>query len=153
MKLIEMNCPSCGADLKLDADCSKAVCEYCGASVLVDGAQLRDAEREGYEFEKGRQRAIAEAQTAATRKRMTWLWVIGWIFMFPAPITILVTRSKTLKQWQKAVIIALAWGAYLAIGLFGGKKAPDKNAAGTPRASVSAAADTSSDDSSAIETP
>lgn len=152
MKLVEMNCPSCGADLKLDADNAKAVCEYCGAKVLIDGAEHRDAEREGYEFEKGRQRAIAEAQTAATRKRLTWLWVIGWIFMFPAPITILVTRSKTLKQWQKAVIIALAWGAYLAIGLFGGKKEPDKNAAGTPRASVSAA-DTSSDDSSAIETP
>lgn len=153
MKLVEMNCPSCGADLKLDADNAKAVCEYCGAKVLIDGAEHRDAEREGYEFEKGRQRAIAEAQTAATRKRMTWLWVIGWIFMFPAPITILVTRSKTLKQWQKAVIIALAWGAYLAIGLFGGKKEPDKNA-GAPRASVSAAADASSaDSSSTVGTP
>ena len=151
MKLVEMNCPSCGADLKLDADCAKAVCEYCGASVLIDGAEYRDAELEGYAFEKGRQRAMAEYEPP--RRRITWLWVIGWIFMFPAPITILVTRSKTLKQWQKAVIIALAWGAYLAIGLFGGKKEPDKNA-GAPQASVSAAADASSaDSSSAIVTP
>ena len=139
MKLVEMNCPSCGADLKLDADNARAVCEFCGAEVLIDGGARRDLEREGYEFEKGRQRAIAEAQAAAPRRRITWLWVIGWIFMFPAPVTILVTRSK-LKTWQKAAIIALAWAAYLCIGLFGGKKQPGPQTPETVSSSASSEA-------------
>ena len=143
MKLVEMNCPSCGADLKLDADNVRAVCEYCGAEVLIDGGARRDPEQEGYEFEKGRQRAIAEAQASASHKRITWLWVIGWIFMFPAPVTILVSRSK-LKTWQKAAIIALAWAAYLSIGLFGGKKKPGGAAAtGTVSSSSVEASDAS----------
>ena len=134
MQLVEMTCPSCGADLKLDADNVRAVCEYCGSEVLVDVAGRRDAEQEGYEFEKGRQRAMAEY--APPRKRSTWLWVLGWIFIFPGPVTILALRSK-LKSWQKAAIIILVWAAYLAIGLYGDKKEQDKSAAGAAGASVS----------------
>ena len=124
MKLTEMTCPSCGADLKLDADCAKAVCEYCGSSVLIDdGAEFRDAEREGYAFERGRQRAMAEY--APPRRRLIWLWVLGWIFIFPVPVTILVSRSK-LPSWAKTLITVAVWGAFLAIGLYGGEKEPQE---------------------------
>ena len=118
MKLVEMNCPSCGADLKLDADNARAVCEYCGAEVLIDGGARRDPEREGYEFEKGRQRAMAEAGYYAPQKRRTWLWVLGWIFVFPIPLSIIVARSS-MKPWQKAAVITVAWAAYLGLAWLG----------------------------------
>lgn len=65
----------------------------------------------GYQFEKGRQQAQAEArqrenehrtdagntasqEIVAPKKRKTWLWVLGWICIFPLPLTILMLRKK-----------------------------------------------------------
>ena len=50
-------------------------------------------------------------------KRRTWLWVLGWIFMFPVPLTILLVRNKTMKPGLKYTLIALAWIVYLLIGI------------------------------------
>ena len=50
----------------------------------------------------------------------TWLWVLGWIFIFPVPLTILMLRNKTMKPAVKYGIIAAAWIVYLLIGLSGG---------------------------------
>ena len=51
------------------------------------------------------------------RKRKTWLWVLGWLFIFPIPLTILMLRNKTMKPAIKYAIIAVAWIVYLIIGL------------------------------------
>lgn len=59
------------------------------------------------------------SQPQAATKRHTALWVLGWIFLTPVPITILVVRSKTLQNWLKALIILAVWGIYLFIGLSG----------------------------------
>ena len=68
MKIVNLTCPGCGARLEVDMDRKMAFCSYCGAALPVDDeiqkVQLDGAEKAGYEFEKGRQRAQAEAAQA-----------------------------------------------------------------------------------------
>ncbi len=49
--------------------------------------------------------------------KKTWLWVLGWIFIFPIPLTILLLRNKEMKPAVKYSIIAAAWILYFIIGL------------------------------------
>ena len=51
-----------------------------------------------------------------TKKRKTWLWVLGWIFIFPLPVTLILLKKKEMKPILKYGIIALAWVLYLVIG-------------------------------------
>lgn len=62
---------------------------------------------------------IASAKRAAqpTKKRKTWLWVLGWFFIFPVPLTILMVRNQKLNKLVKIGIIAVAWVLYLIIAL------------------------------------
>lgn len=119
-------CPHCGAPLPA-SDALKVQCEYCGCIValdeqaLLDAANTARAEEMGYRFEKGRQRAIEEQsgpEREQPKKRHTGLWVLGWVFLFPVPVTILTLRSKLHAAW-KALIILAAWGAYVALALYG----------------------------------
>ena len=91
--------------------------------------QIDNAESAGYAFEKGRQRAQSEAQaqryyTAQPQpapkknKKIVW-WVLGWIFIFPIPLTILIARNQKLKIGAKIGIIAVTWIVYLLIGIVG----------------------------------
>lgn len=57
--------------------------------------------------------------TQPQKKSKTWLWVLGWIFVFPVPLTILMLRKKEMKPALKYGIIAAAWIVYLIIGLSG----------------------------------
>ena len=47
------------------------------------------------------------------KPRKTWLWVLGWIFIFPVPLTILLLRKKTMNPVLKYGIIAVAFAVYL----------------------------------------
>ena len=49
------------------------------------------------------------------KKRKTWLWAMGWILIFPLPLTILLLRKKEMKSPIKYGIIAVAWIIYLVI--------------------------------------
>lgn len=42
-------------------------------------------------------------------------WILGWIFIFPVPLTILMLRNKSLDNKKRYGIIALAWLIYLII--------------------------------------
>ena len=53
------------------------------------------------------------------KKGKTWLWVLGWICIFPIPLTILMLRKKDLKPAIKYGIIAAAWIIYLIIAFSG----------------------------------
>lgn len=129
MRLIDIKCPNCGADLRIDSENKECTCQYCGAKFLIDDEVLHvrydNAEESGYQFEKGRQRAMREAQQAyyqprynqqtPPRRRHILLWIFGWLFIFPIPLTILVVRSQKLKPLAKAVIIAAGWILYIAM--------------------------------------
>lgn len=69
VKIVNLTCPGCGARLEVDMDRKMAFCSYCGAALPVDDeiqkVQLDGAEKAGCEFEKGRQRAQAEAAQAS----------------------------------------------------------------------------------------
>ena len=150
MKLIDTTCPKCGANLRIDADRKSAFCEYCGAQILIDDEvqhlQIDNAESAGYAFEKGRQRAKNEVQATRTytyqpapkkKSKIVW-WVLGWIFIFPIPLTIIIARNKKLKTGAKIGIIAAAWIVYLLMGL-AGKAIQDNEQthAGLPKISYS----------------
>ena len=51
--------------------------------------------------------------------KKTWLWVLGWICIFPLPLTILMLRKKNMKPAVKYGIIAVAWLLFFAIGSSG----------------------------------
>ena len=137
MKPVQINCPHCGAPLKVEATMQQATCEYCGMTTWLDHETEPtndfDSEEAGYNFEKGRQRAQAEIaqqtyvqprQTytpVQSKKRHTFWWIMGWIFIFPIPATILIVRSKKMHWILKIVLVLAVWGLYLAIGLAGGK--------------------------------
>ena len=142
MKIVSMVCPNCGASLQVDEDQKNLTCNYCGNSLYVDDevkhVQYDNAEETGYQFEKGWQRAQAEAfgvnqQTARMnpgqppKKRKTWLWVLGWICIFPVPLTILMVRNQKLSKPVKIGIIAAAWIVYLLIAFSGGGSGDNKD--------------------------
>lgn len=155
VKIVNLTCPGCGARLEVDMDRKMAFCSYCGAALPVDDeiqkVQLDGAEKAGYEFEKGRQRAQAEAAQASfppqqacyqpasqptfqpqvspqpqqapqepPKRRKTWLWVLGWICIFPVPLTIIMLNKEDMSKKARYGIIAAGRILYLLIGLGGG---------------------------------
>ncbi|MBE5924891.1 MAG: zinc ribbon domain-containing protein [Lachnospiraceae bacterium] len=131
MRLVDLTCPNCGAQLKVDEDNKQSVCEHCGTKLLLDDEvqhiQYDNAEEAGYQFEKGRQRAQAENKISSNntsikqnKKSNTWLWVLGWIFCFPIPVMILIWRKKnTWPVKTKTIVTIVFWIVFLIIGAFG----------------------------------
>ncbi len=66
MKLIDLECPGCGASLHVESGQKNITCSHCGKTVMIDDevhhVQYDNAEEAGYKFEKGRQRAQEEAR-------------------------------------------------------------------------------------------
>ena len=58
MKLIDVSCPGCGANLKVNDDKQYIVCEYCNRLFMIDDDvqkvehSVSNAEQAGYDFEK-----------------------------------------------------------------------------------------------------
>ena len=134
MKLLDLTCPNCGSKLSYNKETGECTCTSCGGKFLLDDdsdkkqIEINNAKEAGYEFEKGRQKAQAEARrnnaqpysnvtyrskAPAKNNNLKW-WVLGWIFFFPIPLTILVYRSKSLSQTVKTIILSVLWG-YVAI--------------------------------------
>ena len=90
-----MKCQHCGAEIN---DGSK-FCTYCGSKISGE--------------------MIQSGNGTKNKKKRLWLWVLGWIFVFPVPLTIILLRKKNAKGAWKYGAIAVAWIAYLIIGLSG----------------------------------
>lgn len=69
-----------------------------------------------------------ESESNKKTGKKTWLWVLGWICIFPLPLTILLLRKKDMKPALKYGIIAVAWVLFLLIGILGNNKADTTNA-------------------------
>ena len=50
--------------------------------------------------------------------KIIW-WILGWICIFPVPLTILLLRNDKMKNVVKYGLIAVAWAVYLFMGLNG----------------------------------
>ena len=55
MKLVELKCKNCGAQLKVEEGTAQVKCEFCGSTFSVD-----DAYNEGYKYTKGVLKAHSE---------------------------------------------------------------------------------------------
>lgn len=66
MKLIDLTCSKCGAQLKVNPELSKCMCQYCGNEMLIDDEvkhhKLDNGFDFGYQAEMGRLKAQAEYQ-------------------------------------------------------------------------------------------
>ena len=100
-----MKCPSCGADAK------GKFCEYCGSEVPKNNNTTINITNNFY----GSSKSVNQVKP----KKKTWLWVLGWICIFPVPLTILLLRKNSMKPIVKYCIIALAWLIYILIGISG----------------------------------
>ena len=64
------------------------------------------------------------AGSSTPKKAPLWLWILGWIFIFPIPLTIIMLRKKDMNPKLKYGIIAAAWIIYLLIA-FGARSSKD----------------------------
>ncbi len=107
-------CKNCGTENPESA----TECSWCGG---VDFRHI--CLNCGTEFENGSfcpqcgMKAGSNTALASTKKtstkRKTWLWVLGWIFIFPVPLTVLLLRNSKLNSALKFGAIAIAWLFYL----------------------------------------
>ena len=86
-------CPQCGAQVDPDTNKGMRFCPHCGAPLS------------------------SEEAAPVQKKRHTLLWVFGWIFCFPIPLTILMQRNQKLDKHLRYGIIAAAWILYLLLGV------------------------------------
>lgn len=129
------------------AETSSSKCPKCGSSKILFkreriGTAVQSKSRKNY-IDSGRQgqsvshtayRTIGVCQgcgytwvpnagnSAPANKasgRKTWLWVLGWIFIFLLPLTILLLRKTDMKPFIKYGIIAAAWILFLALAVSG----------------------------------
>lgn len=110
-----MKCPNCGAEAK------GKFCEYCGSEMPKEKTTINITNNYYVGTEKpqnGKSQSTANSQVKGSKKH-TWLWVLGWICIFPVPLTILMLRKKNMKPAVKYGIIAVAWLLFFAIGASG----------------------------------
>lgn len=125
-----MKCPNCGAEAK------SKYCEYCGSEmpqekptvIITNNYYSAPPQQPTNMGAPSYTNGIPSSNSSAVhvqkkQPRKTWLWVLGWIFIFPLPLTILLLRKKDMKPVLKYGIIILAWLVFLAIGLSGNEDA------------------------------
>lgn len=137
MRLVSMVCPQCGGTLEVPENTKQAQCPFCNTTVMIDDevkhVQFDNSKQAGYDFEKGRiaaqqdhvaqqvayNQAAIRVQQEAERKRknLKW-WVLGWIFIFPVPLSILIIKSNKLKPALKVVLVSMLWVALALFGVF-----------------------------------
>lgn len=145
-----MKCPNCGAEVngKFCAYCGSAIeqeveeinelncykeCPRCGSkNIKFRREQVKNSKRANgkYDSASGYKTVGFCEECGYTwdplkypKKKIngkTILWILGWLCIFPVPLTILLLRSDKIKSnVAKYVVIAMAWIAYLIIGIGG----------------------------------
>ena len=106
-------CPKCG----VKAGQRPRVCPKCGREYYSNACPTCGYVRGGHETLATKAERTAPIRTKQSAKpakrRKTWLWVLGWIFIFPLPLTILLHRNQKMNKVVKIVIVAIAWLFYL----------------------------------------
>lgn len=111
---VPAKCPGCGGEYPVNPSQECCVCQFCQQPVITANAiQLyqmhHSTDRAGFVG------APPVPPQEPPKKKRTWLWVLGWIFCFPIPLTILMLRNKTMNPKVKYGIIAAGWIVYLLI--------------------------------------
>ncbi|QKF06715.1 hypothetical protein HLV38_00215 [Berryella wangjianweii] len=145
MKLVDLRCPHCQSAIRIDDSARTAHCAFCDSSFLIDDEVIRvemsmRGEAGGSYRTDGRRdeapdwarspdmRKAGDADSpagpamsaASGPKRKTWLWVLGWLLMFPVPLTILMLKSPRTQGIDRRVrigIVVAVWALYICIGI------------------------------------
>ncbi|MBR6382154.1 MAG: hypothetical protein IKS07_10855 [Lachnospiraceae bacterium] len=86
MKIVQMECPNCGAKLQVNEELTYANCNFCGQQFLIE--REKTALETGYDFERGRE--------AATRKSAEEL---------RQKVTALVEPIKKLEMLNQQILV------------------------------------------------
>ncbi|MEE3405021.1 MAG: DUF6591 domain-containing protein [Acutalibacteraceae bacterium] len=111
---VPAKCPNCGGEFPVNPSQECCVCQFCQQPVITANAM------QNYQANHSNDRAGFVAAPPVPpqeppKKKHTLLWVLGWIFCFPIPLTILMLRNKTLNNKVRYGIIAAGWIVYLLI--------------------------------------
>ena len=160
-----MKCKYCGGEI----DNNSQVCQFCGSAISLEerkeqeqlhkqgcpkcGSSNISFAREKTGTAKGKKGTTTLYKTTgvcndcghtwttdATKKSKVWLWVLGWIFIFPLPLTILLLRKKNMKPALKYGIIAGAWVVFLLFVIIYNAGKTDSSGGGAAQQTVAAQA-------------
>lgn len=134
MKLINIDCPNCGAGLSVTDNVKRVKCEYCEREFIIapDEGQVKlsDAERTGYEFEKGRQRAIRETETEVNNFDKEFLYNEVPSYNVPSYEEPYVTERKPKKKYGCLRILLLVFAFIIVFSTFCGSDEKKKSEMG-----------------------
>lgn len=106
-----MKCPNCKGDLTIDPTLKQYKCDYCGSVIQVDEeihkTRIEDAEKTGYQFEKGRMKAQSEAginEVPIEKKKITIWRVLLWVVFLPIMLLYVIWTNKKLSQKMKIIL-------------------------------------------------
>lgn len=139
-----MKCQACGAEIG-----NNTVCEFCGTQISAEMKKEQEKlnkqvcpkcsssnvvygrENQGEIRNKNGKRVLHQTvalckdcgntwyPNGKVKPKQTWLWVLGWIFVFPLPLTLILLKKKDLKPAIKYSLIAVAWILYSIIVISG----------------------------------
>ncbi len=118
MKLVDITCPSCGASLSCDEHSLIVECSYCGKVFYLDDEvqrvehSVKDAEKLGYDLERGKLKAQREEKEYQNKQliKSKFIKILLWVIFFPIMIGYKVISSKKLDTETKVIIIVLLIG-------------------------------------------
>ena len=141
MARITYTCPYCGAKFEADSSKGSVKCPYCDSEVnsksptevpaiegRSDTSSKKPVDKPWSSFDPAKEtwaKAQDQVKNNANKKgkKHLGLWILGWIFCFPIPLTILLLRSKKLEPKVKYSLVAVLWIVVLIIGFIrSGKK-------------------------------
>lgn len=103
MKMIDLICPQCGANIEPDPKAEKAVCKYCGYQALIEREDTLEeiaakAQSKSYGYHKGKLQAEAEAAKEAGEQQKkglpAWVYIVIVVAVIGLAGLILSNTSK-----------------------------------------------------------
>lgn len=130
MAQVSLKCSQCNGDMTFDNNRKVFVCKYCGNVETIDESDdvqiqrlksqtYRDVEATRQQTELKKEQMYYDqinkmVEDEQRKKNMIW-WVLGWIFFFPAPLTILIWKNQNLDTKTKGILIGVLWAVLLII--------------------------------------
>ena len=112
-----MKCENCGAEVH------GTICEYCKRkiskdphSIIITNNYYNTADKNSVSTQENMHEKTTTKQNS---KKKIWLWILGWLFIFQLPLTILLVRKKDMQPTVKYGLIAFIWIFVFAIGFLG----------------------------------
>ena len=127
MEIIPVRCSQCGALMQSRQEAMLLQCPYCKSTSLIvenDPVVIERIRQNTYkEVEKMKldheiEMVKLKSEQEKQKKHFVW-WVLGWIFCFPVPLTILIVKNEKLDFKKKAIILTVIWIAIVLIGMIG----------------------------------